>query len=483
MKSLNKCISFSQQPEELAQLTSTRYWEIYPLTDTDSLLLHLLTGAIDILNKSEVHLVQQMFKSGKTSSLPDEIKDILIKRGYLSNLKSEQIFIDNLAECHQQQVKEKPIEFFICPTFSCPVGCSYCFEGNLTHESKTAVINSQQIDSIFSSVKKIAEDSGHPVKEIVLFGGEPLLPITRLAVREILQHSAEQEFKVSVCTSGIFSSEFVSLFHEFSDTVSVVRITIDGPKKYHDTLRTLPNAFEKTAKGIDDLLKDGIPVMTRTNVGSHNLETIPKMAEYFVERGWANHDHFDAIITGIKDRGCAGDKGYLLREDELAVRFLEMRATHEAVRRLRPVNIFMSLKHLATNLGHLGGIIKPQSAVTPLDTIKFHGCGATDGTLFVFGADNEVYTCTEAIGKLSMSVGKYHPELALIQSRVNNWRGWYKYKILKCRECKYLLICGDTCTMSSVAQFGSGDKPICPPIQHIIGGYISALAKRIELIS
>lgn len=480
MKSLNKCISFSQQSEKL---TPTRYWEIYSLTDTDSLLLHLLTGAIDLLNKEEIHLFQQMFESGEITNFSDEMKDILVGRGYLSNPKSEQAFIDNLAECHQKQVREKSIEFFICPTFTCPVGCSYCFENDLTHESKASVISSEQITSIFSSIKKIKEDSGRPVKEIVLFGGEPLLPITRFAVRDILQRSAKQGFKVSVCTSGIFGSEFTSLFCEFSDTVSVVRITIDGPKKYHNTLRTLPNAFERTVTGVDDLLEAKIPVMVRTNVGSQNLNVIPEMAKYFVEHGWTNHTHFDAIITGIKDRGCAGDREHLLREDELAVRFLEMRATYEAVRRLRPVNIFMSLKHLVTNLGHFEGIVKLQNDVTSLDTMKFHGCGATDGALFVFGADSEVYTCTEAIGKPFMSVGKYHPQLALDSNRANKWQGWYKYKIPECRECKYLLLCGGTCTMSSVAEFGSGSNPICPQIRDIIGGYVSTLAKRIELTS
>lgn len=481
MKTLNSCIFLVPQSQK-EQLVPTRYGELYTVTDTSSLLLHLLTGAVDLLNKDEAHILQQMFESGEITNLPDGLRAVLVERGYLSDPKSEQMFIDNLADYHQEQVRKKPNEFFICTTFTCPVGCTYCFESKLTREVMAIAITSQQIDSIFSSIEKITEEQKRPLKEIVLFGGEPLLPITMTAVREILQRAAERKFKVSICTSGIFGHHFMPLFREFSNTVSVVRITIDGPKKYHDSLRTLPNAFERTAEGIDDLLKAGTPVMTRTNVGSQNLEAIPEMAEYFVERGWTSHGHFDAIITGIKDRGCVGDKGHLLREDELAVRFLEMRTRYEAVCRLRPVNIFMSLRHLATNLGHLDGIVKLQSAVAPLETIKFHGCGATDGTLFIFGADNEVYTCTEAIGKPFMSVGKYHPQLALDSNRVNKWRGWYKYKIPKCRECKYLLICGGTCTMTSVMQFGSGNKPICPPIRQIIEGYISALSDRIVLV-
>lgn len=213
------------------------------------------------------------------------------------------------------------------------------------------------------------------------------------------------------------------------------------------------------------------------------MKSFPKWQSASLKYGWTNYKCFDAIITGIKDRGCAGDKGQLVQEDELAVRFLEMRAKYEAVRRLRPVNIFMSLRHLATSLGHLEGIVKLQSAVAPLETIKFHGCGATDGALFVFGPDSKVYVCAEGIGKPSMSVGKYHPRLTLSRNQTRKWQGWHKYKIPQCRECKYLLICGGTCTMTSVMQFGSGNKPICPPIAHIIGGYISSLAKRIELVS
>ena len=96
------------------------------------------------------------------------------------------MFIDDLAWRHQEQVRKKPIEFFICTTFTCPVGCKYCFEGKLTQEVKATAITSQQIGSIFSSIEKIMEKQERSLKEIVLFGGEPLLPITMTAVREIL---------------------------------------------------------------------------------------------------------------------------------------------------------------------------------------------------------------------------------------------------------------------------------------------------------
>lgn len=150
MKSLNDCISFVPQLGMRVQLVPTRYVKLCPVADTtSSLLLHLLTGAVDLLDKDETHLLKQMFESGESTNLSDELKAVLVERGYLSDPKSEQIFIDNLANCHQEQVRKKPIEFFICTTSICPVGCVYCFEGKLAQQAKAATITSQQIDSVF----------------------------------------------------------------------------------------------------------------------------------------------------------------------------------------------------------------------------------------------------------------------------------------------------------------------------------------------
>lgn len=480
MKSLNDCIDFTDNLQKM-ELKPTHYCELYPVTETDSLLLNLLTGAIDLVDKDEIRFIEEMLESKKVVDMPNYLRTMLIKRGYISDADIEQEIINDLASCHQKQIYEKPIDFFICTTFTCPVGCSYCFEGKLAQNIENIVLNEQQIDSIFLSIDEIIKKYNRPLKEIVLFGGEPLLPITIPSVRKILHCASVRKFKISICTSGVFSSKFVSLFREFSDTVSLVRVTIDGPKEHHNALRKLPKAFESAVEGIDALLKANIPVMTRTNVNNQNIEFIPKMATYFIERGWTDYQHFDAIITAVKDRGCTGDKNTLLREDELAIRFLKMRADFEAVKLLRPVNIFMSLKHLASNLGHLEGIIGLQSATNPSQTIKFHGCGSIDESMFIFGTDNKIYSCTEAIGKPQMSIGGYHPKLILDSDKTKKWHKWHKYKIPECRKCKYLLVCGGTCTMTSVIQFGSGEKPVCPPISQIMEGYVKALSSQIVL--
>ncbi len=481
MKSLNGFAPLPDHGSNRSRSTS-QYWEIYPVSEGNSLLLHLLTGAIDLVTNEEADQIRTALTSRNVEVLPPDMLRALEERGYFADSLAEQAFIDALAERHQEQLAHKPIEFFVTTTYGCPVGCSYCFEGELTRQAQRTAISSEQIASMFAAIEEITKVKNRSVREIVLFGGEPLLPKTMDAVREILIGATERGHHVTVCTSGIFCQDFAPLFHEFAQTVTLVRVTIDGPRRYHDALRTLPDAFDRATDGINALLDRGLRVMTRTNVGKQNLETLPELADFFRDSGWLDNDRFDAIVTGIKDRACVGDKGTILREDELAVRFLQMRAKHDAVRRLRPLNIFMSLRHLATNLGHLDGIVKLKEAVAPLETIKFHGCGATDGTLYILGTDNCVYTCTESIGKPVLSVGTYHPTLALDPKRLRQWEGWHKYRIPKCRECKYLLICGGTCTLSSVVQFGSGKDPICPPIPQILGGYVSALTERIAIV-
>lgn len=478
MKSLNECIPIVSVSAEAA-VAPTKYWELFRLTSEISLLLHLVTGAVDLIEEEEKIALMEMFEKNTTTHLTRNLEIMLKERGYLSDPPAEQSLIETLAVNHTKQARERSIEFFVCPTFACPVGCAYCFEGNLGRKVKTNVLTSEQIKSVFAGIEEIKNASDRELKEIVLFGGEPLLPITKTAVREILELATRRNYKVTICTSGIFIKEFVPMFNEFSRIVSLVRVTIDGPKDQHNALRTLPNSFERAVEGVDALLATGIPVMVRINVERDNIESIPELAEYFANKEWLGQPNFEAIVTGIKDRACAGDTKQILREDELAIRFLEMRLKSEAVRRLRPVNIFMSLRHLATNLGHLEGIVKIDNAVAPTQTVKFHGCGATDGTLYIFGTDDQVYVCTEAIGKLKLSVGIYHPRLDLDPKHTSKWQGWRKYNVPRCRECKYLLICGGTCVMSSVIKFGSGEKPICPPISQIIDGYISALSSQI----
>ena len=340
MKSLNACISINDRTQR-HQLTPTRYWELYRVSEHTLLLLHLLTGAIDLVTNEEATLIQDALATGNLSVLSDDLLAQLVKRGYLASPKNEQLFIDSLAERHQHLLSKKPIEFFIGTTFSCPVGCTYCFEGNLTRVAKAYSITKEQIDAIFSSIEQIKDMQRRPLKEIVLFGGEPLLPITMQAVHEILRQASQRKYPVTVYTSGIFARDFVEMFRKYANTVKLVRVTIDGPGKIHNKLRTLPEAFEKAADGIDALLQAGIPVMTRTNVGRYNLESLSEMVDYFHGRGWLNYEIFDPIVTGIKDRGaCIGDKEQLLREDELAVRFLQMRMQSSRFRSLRPVNVF-----------------------------------------------------------------------------------------------------------------------------------------------
>ena len=74
MKALNGCIPLVTTQLRDEKLVPTRYWELYTVTDTISLLLHLLTGAVDLLNRDETHVLRQMFESGRIIELPDGLK-------------------------------------------------------------------------------------------------------------------------------------------------------------------------------------------------------------------------------------------------------------------------------------------------------------------------------------------------------------------------------------------------------------------------
>lgn len=154
MKSLNECIPPIASVSTEAAIAPTKYWEMVRLNPEKSLLLHLVTGAVDLIDEEERIALAEMFEKNAIIHLPRNLEIILRERGYLSDPRAEQNLIETLAATHQGQVKRRQIEFFICPTFSCPVGCSYCFEGNLGRMVKTDVLSLEQIESVFAGIEQ-----------------------------------------------------------------------------------------------------------------------------------------------------------------------------------------------------------------------------------------------------------------------------------------------------------------------------------------
>ena len=72
-------------------------------------------------------------------------------------------------------------------------------------------------------------------------------------------------------------------------------------------------------------------------------------------------------------------------------------------------------------LNHVTSVLEGKRAgAHVLPTFTF--CEATEGSIFVFGADGAIYACPDAIIDSKWAVGRYAPEFHLDEEKAGLWR-------------------------------------------------------------
>ncbi|WP_455717528.1 4Fe-4S cluster-binding domain-containing protein, partial [Anaerosporobacter sp.] len=157
----------------------TKYMATYNLNDDNYLMLNTISGAVDLIDKETKVIIENMKKVDVLDCDSNELLRALVERGYIFESREEEI-----NELERQRVfRKKYIEniaqmYVICPTTFCNLNCVYCFETEQVR-SNTAVMTDEQIERVFSIIRDQKSKSDAKIQIIELFGGEPLLPITK----------------------------------------------------------------------------------------------------------------------------------------------------------------------------------------------------------------------------------------------------------------------------------------------------------------
>lgn len=155
--------------------------------------------------------------------------------------------------------KPAPIALGFELTHLCNLACEYC-------DRHTPLPNEMTLDQIF-----VALDGMHQIgmQEISLDGGEPL---AHKHVGEIVDWLVERRIVVRMNTNGIL----VRRRSEVVRKLSKVKISLDGPRAEHDSVRG-PRAFERAVDGAQVARSLGVPVEFTCVVGQHNIHAIDEL--------------------------------------------------------------------------------------------------------------------------------------------------------------------------------------------------------------
>lgn len=436
-----------------------------------SMVVNGVSGAVDLLSTE----LAQRLEGARGRELPAAVGDrleapwkTLEDRGYLfATPEAEEERLQNI---RQRIAGNRPplTKFVLCPTFSCNLACTYCYEGELTR--KNGVVSAPQLQAAMAAIDRIKErpEVGSYLYE--LFGGEPLLPLTRPAVAIFLEALNKRGDTLAIVTNGTHVEDFLPLFLQFPETIESLQITLDGPRSIHDTRRIYRNgdgSFDQIVRGIDRLLEEGFLVRLRINVDRENLPLLPALFTFIERREWNQYRHFSCDVAPVTYHTQAVDHEGVLSEDEVIATLVD---EMPEILRERPychMGMFRVLNHVTS-------VLEPRRSklhVLP----NFSYCEATEASVYVFGTDGAIYTCPDSIIDRKWAVGEYWPRFRLDEEKIDLWRRDI-FSVPKCRECEIATFCGGGCALVPMDQGSS--EPFCNGAQEALHTYLSSWFRR-----
>jgi uncharacterized protein len=434
-------------------------------------LLNGLTGAIDRLTPCEHNLLTDNIRDFE-ETYPELTKE-LASRGYLFDSEDgEKNLEKRLLAYIEEEAEKKEMVFMMCPTDFCPVGCNYCFAEDRVLEAGRGTMSDEMIDSAFKSIEEIRAKYPSRLSTMCLYGGEPFQNFTRTALEKIFARSRDNGLRIAGFTSGLQTFKFKELLAEYKEDISTIAVTLDGLPNSHHRLRKVQDSFERAVKTIDVLLEIGVPVLIKSNVNRSNINDLPKLVEYYKEKGWWSNSLTKYELTPIqyKQITLERDTNFDL---EMAFSFLDMQKENPEFEK------FDILPMADNKYGMLDGFgfrsfpkeKVPLQAAVP----RIHSCPSYSKHFFVFTADGDFYLCNEEVGLKESSFGSFGVSAqggcSTHHIDFDKMEEYYSRDVCSlspCTDCGYAYFCGGGCGHHA----GGEDLAMCGTIHTDFGEVI-----------
>lgn len=445
----------------------TKYLISNPLDDHRTIMVNGLSGAVDILENHEMKTLGDIGAGKSIRRIDSPVFRQLVRRGYILNSEEDEVGIMKRLESNVKEYQNRQIKTFgICPTHSCNFRCTYCFENGVAKNNLTIFNSVSELFAGIIALEKVLKVKRRPI--LNLYGGEPLQLKTMPFVEDVLKLGVRRGHRFTVATNGFMLHEFIDLFSDYKKSINFIQVSLDGPRTVHDSRRILASGkgtFERITNNIQKAIYAGLKIHIRTTVDNTNLNYLPELGNYILEREWKNHEGFKAYLAAVEDSSCIGIPD-ITREDILIKQYLEMKENPKNAESLSvfdDTTLFVILAHLELAISGSKTLMLP----------NFRYCEATQGKNFLFGADGYIYQCFKSIGDKSAAVGKYSPQFCIFEKKIKKWMNRDILSIEKCRSCSAATFCGGGCAYGALRKHGDLNQPNCPDIHRIIMNYLN----------
>ena len=396
------------------------------------LLVHGYTGAIDIVDGD---IWKEMENYSAASNLSAETIQLLQKRGYLTmkTKEEEHIYVAKIANLLHEAHKRLFKSFSFLITYNCNFRCPYCFENGISSNGSAwsgQVLSREMVDKAYSAMLNIEPRQELHSKNILLYGGEPLLKENKDVVCYIVYKGHQLGYKFNVITNGYDLDSYDDLLSP--DLFNMLQITLDGWKEYHDSRRKHYlgiGTFDKIINNIGLALRHQIRVSVRINTDANNFGDIEKLTDLFHKLGYTNNPLFSfhsAVLRFYDTTKHNKNIKYLSRDKFVAKHYAEDKEDIAC----QDFNLYKKFLFCLNEHKSL--------------PIMAASCSAQYGS-YLFDPNGDMYTCLETVGMPEHVIGTYGTE---ILKWTDARRFWFDRNISNspnCKHCKYALFCGGGC--------------------------------------
>jgi uncharacterized protein len=412
-------------------------------------IVNPLSGNADILNAGDAEKLEIIRKGEKVQD--QDFLDELIEKGYLSDESAEnRLYRSKYLDFLDSREKDE-IQIFFVTNYSCNFACSYCYQDQYNNPGR--VLSHEIIDAFFGYVQK--EFAGRK-KYVTVFGGEPLLgsPKQKELIDYFITSSVAAGLELSFVTNGYALEDYIEILSK--GKIREVQVTLDGTETIHNKRRFLKGGdgtFNRIVRGIDASLENNIDINLRMVVDKENINNLPDLALFAIEKEWTKSSHFKTQIG----------RNYELHHCQSAPDKLFDR-----------ISLYESIYELINKYPYITEFYKPAYSISKfiaeqgeLPDPLFDACPACK-TEWAFDFTGQIYSCTATVGKADETLGSFYPEVTRKTDIIEKWERRDITSIDECRDCPVQLACGGGCGSVAKNRTGNICSSDCRPVKELL---------------
>lgn len=455
----------------MKQLRASSYLNKVDVGDGTTLLYSGSTLCIDLVPTEYARLLTE---ADDLSFLSEEEERHLVRRGHLtrlapaSELREFRKLVGHILEKRAElDRRQEAVNLCFILTYRCNLSCGYCYQHSLAEKSGIPAMSGEFVDRFFSEYYPQLFPKAPKKLLITLFGGEPLLPGNREAIRRILAHARRRpSARVTVATNATTLSGMADLIGPDRGKIRNVQVTLDGDRPLHDTNRVPASGeptFDATIDAVRQLIGLQVNVSLRVHLHQGRLDSARSLIEYLKAEQLLGHPQVAVYFSPINT---FGSEGISAEESELFGRMFQ----EVAAKTNRP----------PSNLDFMSRFLDMQEKKI-LPKVRF--CGAGQDSFLIVDPLGDIYGCYEEAGHRERRIGS----LANGKVRFRALKGTYARRNLlnlpECIRCPAALFCGGGCPSEARIQKGSVFKSYCHQNREFIAQTLKAFFLRKEVKS